>query len=149
MNIALVMIFSLAILIIGYNVYGRSVARRVGVDPNIPTPSIRINDGVDYVPTKPVVLFGHHFAAIAAAGPIVGPTLAVLFGFLPAWLWIMFGVVFIGAVHDFTALFVAVREGGKSVAEVARKTLGKAGFTFYIIFAIILCLLVIAAFLQL
>src|SRR4030067_2429282 len=102
MNIALVMIFSLAILITGYNVYGRFVARRVGVDPNIPTPSIRINDGVDYVPTKPVVLFGHHFAAIAAAGPIVGPTLAVIYGFLPAWIWIVGGVVFLGGVHDFS-----------------------------------------------
>jgi carbon starvation protein len=96
-----------------------------------------------------LVLFGHHFAAIAAAGPIVGPTLALYFGFLPAWLWIMLGVTFIGAVHDFTALFVAVREGGRSIAEVARRTLGKPGFVFYILFAILLCLLVVAAFLQL
>jgi len=149
MNIAVVLIFSLVILILGYNLYGRFVARRVGVDPSIPTPSVRVNDGIDYVPTKPIVLFGHHFAAIAAAGPIVGPTLAVLFGFLPAWLWIMLGVVFIGAVHDFSALFVAVREGGKSIAEVARRTLGKPGFLLYVAFAILLCLLVLAAFLQL
>jgi carbon starvation protein len=149
MNIALVMIVSLAILILGYRSYGRFVARRLGVDPDVPTPSVRINDGVDYVPTRPVVLFGHHFSAIAAAGPIVGPTLALLFGFLPAWLWIMLGVVFIGAVHDFAALFLAVREGGKSIAEVARRTLGKPGFIFYVSFAIVLCLLVLAAFLQL
>lgn len=149
MNIALVMIVSLGILVMGYTFYGRFVARRIGVDPSILTPSVRINDGVDYVPTKPLILFGHHFAAIAAAGPIVGPTLAVLFGFLPAWLWIMLGVVFIGAVHDFSALFVAVREGGKSIAEVARRTLGKPGFIFYVCFAILLCLLILAAFLQL
>jgi carbon starvation protein len=149
MNIALVMIVSIGILIVGYRFYGRFVARRIGVDPDLPTPSVRINDGIDYVPTKPIVLFGHHFAAIAAAGPIVGPTLALLFGFLPAWLWIMLGVVFIGAVHDFAALFLAVREGGKSIAEVARRTLGKPGFIFYVSFAIVLCLLVLAAFLQL
>ncbi len=149
MNIAIVMLVSGMALVLGYKFYSGFIARVLGVDESRPTPATRINDGVDFVPTKPLVLFGHHFAAIAAAGPIVGPTLALYFGFVPAWLWIMVGVVFIGAVHDFTALFVAVREGGRSVAEVARKTLGKAGFIFYIIFAIILCLLVIAAFLQL
>jgi len=149
MNIAVVMLVSGIGLVVAYRFYSRFIAGVIGVDDTRQTPAVKINDGVDYVPTKPLVLFGHHFAAIAAAGPIVGPTLALYFGFVPAWLWIMIGVVFIGAVHDFTALFVAVREGGRSVAEVARKTLGKAGFTFYIVFAIILCLLVIAAFLQL
>jgi carbon starvation protein len=149
MNIALVLIASSAVLVFGYRIYSRFIAQRIGLDEHRPTPATTINDGVDFVPTKPLVLFGHHFAAIAAAGPIVGPTLALYFGFVPAWLWILFGVVFIGAVHDFTALFVAVREGGRSVAEVARKTLGRMGFIFYIVFAILLCLLVIAAFLQL
>jgi len=149
MNIAVVMVASSFLLILGYRIYSRYIAGVVGVDENRPTPATTVNDGVDYVPTKPLVLFGHHFAAIAAAGPIVGPTLALYFGFVPAWLWIVIGVIMIGAVHDFTALFVAVREGGKSVAEVARKTLGKSGFVFYILFAILLCLLVIAAFLQL
>ncbi len=149
MNIALVLIASGVVLVFGYRIYSRFVARMIGVDEHRPTPATTINDGVDFVPTKPLVLFGHHFASIAAAGPIVGPTLALYFGFVPAWLWILLGVVFIGAVHDFTALFVAVREGGRSVAEVARKTLGRMGFIFYIVFAILLCLLVIAAFLQL
>jgi carbon starvation protein len=149
MNIALVMLGSSVLLILGYRFYSKYIARVVGVDEHRPTPATTVNDGVDYVPTRPLVLFGHHFAAIAAAGPIVGPTLALYFGFVPAWLWIVIGVIMIGAVHDFMALFVAVREGGKSVAEVARKTLGKAGFVFYVLFAILLCLLVIAAFLQL
>lgn len=149
MNIALVMIGSATLLILGYLIYSRYLASAIGLDEYRPTPAHTLNDGVDYIPTKPLVLFGHHFAAIAAAGPIVGPTLALYFGFVPAWLWIVLGVIMIGAVHDFMALFVAVREGGKSVAEVARKTLGKAGFVFYILFAILLCLLVIAAFLQL
>lgn len=149
MNIALVMLGSTVLLLIGYKFYGFYISKVLQPDPDRPTPAAAINDGVDYIPTKPIVLFGHHFAAIAAAGPIVGPTLALYFGFAPAWFWIIFGVVLIGAMHDFTSLFVAVREGGKSVAEVARRTLGKAGFLFYVTFAIILCLLVIAAFLQL
>jgi len=149
MNIALVMLGSGVILAIGYRFYSYYITKILQPDPNRPTPAHTINDGIDYVPTKPLVLFGHHFAAIAAAGPIVGPTLALYYGFLPAWFWIIFGVVLIGAMHDFTSLFIAVREGGKSVAEVARKTLGKAGFIFYVSFAILLCLLVIAAFLQL
>ena len=149
MNIALVMVGSAALLVLGYLVYSRYLASAIGVEDERPTPAVTVNDGVDYVPTKPLVLFGHHFAAIAAAGPIVGPTLALYFGFVPAWLWIVLGVIMIGAVHDFMALFVAVREGGKSIAEVAKKTLGKMGFIFYVLFAILLCLLVIAAFLQL
>ncbi|MBA4311611.1 MAG: carbon starvation protein A [Chlorobiaceae bacterium] len=149
MNIAIVLIFSLAIIILGFIFYSRYISKILGIDATRPTPAVTINDGVDFVPTKPIVLFSHHFAAIAAAGPIVGPTLALYFGFVPAWLWIVIGVIMIGAVHDFTALFVAVREGGKSIAEVAKKTLGKPGFIFYVLFAILLCLLVIAAFLQL
>jgi len=143
------MLGSLVLLVVGYVVYSRYLATVVGLDAQRPTPARTVNDGHDYVPTKPLVLFGHHFAAIAAAGPIVGPTLALYFGFVPAWLWIVLGVIMIGAVHDFMALFVAVREGGKSVAEVAKRTLGKPGFIFYVLFAILLCLLVIAAFLQL
>jgi carbon starvation protein len=149
MNIALVLLGSSVLFAIGYKFYSAFITNVLQPDESRPTPAVRINDGVDYVPTKPIVLFGHHFAAIAAAGPIVGPTLALYFGFAPAWFWIVFGVVLIGAMHDFTSLFVAVREGGKSVAEVARRTLGKAGFLFYVAFAILLCLLVIAAFLQL
>ena len=149
MNLTVIMISSVLVLILGYRFYSRYIARVIGIDAERPTPAISVNDGVDYIPTRPLVLFGHHFGAIAAAGPIVGPTLALYFGFLPAWLWIILGVIFIGAVHDFMALFVAVREGGRSIAEVARKTLGKRGFIFYVLFAILLCLLVCAAFLQL
>jgi carbon starvation protein len=148
MNVAFLMLLTLILLALAYRIYGRLLAGRLGVDPARPTPAHTVNDRVDYVPTKPLVLFGHHFASIAAAGPIVGPTLAALYGFLPAWLWMVMGVIFIGAVHDFTALFISVRQGGKSVAEVARHSLGLAGFIFYILFAIILCLLVAAAFLN-
>jgi carbon starvation protein len=149
MNVGLLMLASVGVLLVGYLVYGRLIARVFGIEPERRTPAIERNDGVDYVPTHPVVLFGHHFASIAAAGPIVGPTLALMFGFVPAWAWILVGVVLIGAVHDFAALFVSIREGGRSVAEVARTTLGTAGFVLYAAFAILLCILVSAAFLDL
>ncbi|MCI0706975.1 MAG: carbon starvation protein A [Ignavibacteriae bacterium] len=149
MNLALLLLLSLTALALGYWFYGRKVSRLLGVNPENPTPATKINDGVDYVPTRPAILFGHHYASIAAAGPIVGPTLAVFYGVVPTWLWIILGVIFIGAVHDFSVLFVSAREGGKSIAEIARKTLGKKGFIFFVAFAILLSILVTAAFLQL
>lgn len=149
MNIALVLLLSSVLLLVGYYAYGAQVGRWLGVTPDRATPAVEKKDGVDYVPTAPVVLFGHHFASIAAAGPIVGPVLALIYGAAPAWLWIILGSIFIGAVHDFTALFVSVREGGESIAGVARKTLGKSGFFLFVSFAILLCILVCAAFLHL
>ncbi|MFQ5684676.1 MAG: carbon starvation protein A [Candidatus Binatia bacterium] len=149
MNIGLFMLFSVLVLLMGYRFYGRYLARLAGVNPENPTPAVRVNDGVDYVPTKGPVVFSHHFASIAAAGPIVGPTLAVFYGYVPTWLWIILGVIFIGAVHDFMALFVSLQEGGRSIAEVARRTLGEMGFIFFISFAILFAVLVSAAFFQL
>jgi len=146
MNVGLAMLISLGMLFLGYLLYGRWVGRRLGVDPNRPTPAHTQYDGVDYAPARPLLLFGHHFSAIAAAGPIVGPTLALLYGFLPVWLWVVLGVIFIGAVHDMTALFVSIREGGRSIAEVARRTLGPVGYFFFLSFALFLCILVAAAF---
>ena len=149
MNLAFAMFLSILGLLLGFFTWGKYVARKAGVNPEIPTPAVRINDGVDYVPTKPIVLLGHHYASIAAAGPIVGPTLALIYGFVPVWLWLLLGVIFIGAVHDFSALFVSVRENGRSIAHIARKTLGNVGFAFFLSFAILLIMLVNAAFLQL
>jgi carbon starvation protein len=121
----------------------------LGLEEKRKTPAVLYQDNRDYVPTHPAVLFAHHFAAIAGAGPIVGPTVALLYGYVPVWLWVVIGAVFVGAVHDFTALFVSVREGGKSMAEVAGKTLGKSGFILFISFTIIMIVLVTAAFLGL
>jgi carbon starvation protein len=149
MNIAVAMLLSIAGLTIGFFTWGKYVARKSSVNPNLPTPAVRINDGVDYVPTKPIVLLGHHYASIAAAGPIIGPILALIYGFVPAWLWLMLGVIFVGAVHDFSALFVSVRENGRSIAHIAKKTLGNTGFALFLSFAILLIMLVNAAFLQL
>lgn len=115
----------LALLALGYRWYGGFVARRLGLDDARVTPAVTKEDGLDYVPTKPFYLFGQHFSAIAAAGPIAGPILACqYFGWGPCLLWIGFGVVFIGAVHDFAALHGSVRHGANSIAEMAREHLG-------------------------
>lgn len=119
----------LAILTLGYFIYGRWVAGLLDLDDRKITPAHRQNDGEDFVPTNPFYLFGQHFSAIAAAGPIAGPIVAcTLFGWGPCLLWILMGVVMIGAVHDFTSLAVSVRHGACSMAEVARKQInGPAG----------------------
>src|SRR5215213_6889268 len=114
-----------AALVLAYRFYGRWVARQFALDPSAATPAHRHEDGVDFVPTRPFYLFGQHFSAIAAAGPIVGPILACQqFGWAPALLWIMFGVVFIGAVHDFVTLVASVRHDARSIAEVVKHSLG-------------------------
>ncbi|MGQ9671547.1 MAG: carbon starvation CstA family protein [Candidatus Aminicenantales bacterium] len=128
--------------------YSRHIANVLGEDPSHPTPAVQACDGRDYVPTKAYIVFAHHFSAIAGAGPILGPTMAILYGFVPAWLWLVLGAIFIGAVHDFTSLFVSMREGGKSMAEVARKTLGNAGFNLFIGFTIVMIVLVTSSFLS-
>ncbi|MHB8093652.1 MAG: carbon starvation CstA family protein [Candidatus Aminicenantales bacterium] len=148
MNVLLLLVISVGLLGLAGRYYSRFIARRLGEDPTHPTPAVTINDGRDYVPTKTYVVFAHHFSAIAGAGPILGPTMALLYGFVPAWLWIILGGIFIGAVHDFTTLFISMREGGKSMAEVARKTLGNTGFNLFIVFTIVMIVLVTSSFLS-
>lgn len=149
MNVALPMVFAIVALGLGYVLYGRRVAGWLGVDPAKKTPAVEKNDGVDFVPAQPFVLFGHHYASIAAAGPIVGPTIALAYGYVPTWSWILLGVVFIGAMHDMTALFLSVRSGGQSIAEVTRGVMGTTGYLLFLVFAVILSVLVGAAFLDL
>ncbi len=147
MNILFYMIVAAVAFALSSRFYARYIARCLGEDAKNPTPAQVCNDGRDYVPTKRPVVFAHHFSAIAGAGPIIGPTMAILYGFVPAWLWVVFGGIIIGAVHDFTVLFVSLREGGKSIAEIARKTLGTAGFNLFIIFTILMLVLVTSSFL--
>jgi carbon starvation protein len=149
MNAGLLLIVAVPIFLIAYKLYGAYISRVFQECDENTTPAHEINDGTDYVPTKPLVLFGHHFASIAGAGPIVGPTLAMVFGFIPVWLWLVLGSVFVGAVHDFSALMTSMREKGKSMAEVAEQTLGKAGFLLFISFTIVMILMVTSVFLKL
>jgi carbon starvation protein len=148
MNVLVALLAAAAVFVLAGRFYSRYIARSLGEDPSHPTPAVSCCDGRDYVPTKPYVVFAHHFSAIAGAGPILGPTMAILYGFVPAWLWVVFGGVFIGAVHDYTTLFISMREGGKSMAEVARKTLGGAGFNLFIAFTIVMIVLVTSSFLS-
>jgi len=148
MNVLVILAVAAACFGLAIRFYSRYIARVLGEDPKNPTPAITCSDGRDYVPTKRYVVFAHHFSAIAGAGPILGPTMGILYGFVPAWLWVVLGGIFIGAVHDFTALFVSIREGGKSMAEVARKTLGPTGFNLFIGFTIVMIVLVTSSFLS-
>lgn len=134
-------------LILGYTLYGSFLARQYRLDDNTVTPATERNDGVDFVPARPFYLLGQHFAAIAAAGPIVGPIAAAMaFGWLPSILWITLGVIFIGAVHDFSALVASVRHGAGSIAEIARHHLGTRAWLSLIAFIWIALIYVIVAF---
>ncbi len=137
---------SLAYFAVAYFIYGRFIAKSFGVDNEKKCPSQTMNDGVDYVPCHPAVLFGHHFASIAGAGPIVGPILAALSGWLPATLWILIGCVFIGSMHDFAAMFLSVRNKGRSIAYLIEKELGYAGRQIFLLFCLFALILVVAVF---
>ena len=116
---------ALSVYIIAYRFYSKFIAERVlKLDDSRETPAVRHNDGLDYVPTNKWVLYGHHFAAIAGAGPLVGPVLAAQLGFLPGTLWILAGGVAAGAVQDFIVLFASVRRDGKSLGEMIKMELG-------------------------
>jgi carbon starvation protein len=149
MNAAVLLISAAVLFFIGYRYYGRYIAQVFGESDKNETPAVTLKDDVDYVPTKPLVLFGHHFASIAGGGPIIGPTVALMFGYMPVWLWCVVGSIFVGAVHDFTTLFASVREQGKSVSQIARATLGNGGFFLFISFTILVLLTVTSAFLGL
>src|ERR1700726_2138386 len=124
-NAAWLVIAAVCIYLIAYRFYALFVAEKVlGVDPTRQTPAYQHNDGLDYVPTNRYVLFGHHFAAIAGAGPLVGPVLAAQMGYLPGTLWILAGVVFAGGVQDLTVLFLSTRRDGKTLGDMVRSEMG-------------------------
>ena len=116
MNAAILLIGSALLFGLAYVLYGRYVSRVLGVDGARETPAKRCADGVDYVPTRPLVLFGHHFASIAGAGPIVGPIMAAYYGWGAVVLWLLIGCIFFGALHDFGSMFLSVRNGGRTIA---------------------------------
>ena len=125
-NALWLVVAAVCVYLTAYRFYALFIARRVlEVDPERRTPAYRRNDGLDYVPTDKYVLFGHHFAAIAGAGPLVGPVLAAQMGYLPGTLWILAGVVFAGAVQDFIVLFISTRRDGRSLGELIRTEMGK------------------------
>lgn len=130
----------------GYFLYSRLIGKVLGIDPTRKTPAHTRRDGVDYVPAHPTVLFGHHFAAIAGAGPIVGPVLAAEFGWASVALWIILGCIFIGAAHDMIALFLSVRHDGESIGTVIGDVLGRPGRILFLLFSWSALVLVLAEF---
>src|SRR5579871_1514266 len=130
---------------IAYRFYGKFIAEKaLRLDPGRPTPAVRHADGMDYVPTDKWVLFGHHFAAIAGAGPLVGPVLAAQMGYLPGTLWILAGVVFAGAVQDFVILFLSARRDGRSLGEMIRTEMGGAAGTIAMIGILMIMIILLA-----
>ncbi|MGB2498924.1 MAG: carbon starvation protein A [Mariniblastus sp.] len=136
----LIAIGSFAGFIIAYNTYGRWIANKIfNLNPDASVPSCVMEDGVDFVPSKRAIVFGHHFTSIAGTGPIVGPAIAVFWGWLPALVWVVFGSIFIGAVHDFGALVVSLRNRGQTVGEIAGRLISprtKLLFLFALFFAL-------------
>lgn len=146
MNAMIVLLGGLIVLIVGYICYGGWLAKQWGVDPKRPTPAQELEDGVDYVPSKPYVLLGHHFSSIAGAGPINGPIQAAVFGWVPVLLWVLIGGIFFGAMHDFGALFASLRHKGQSIAAVIAENIDNTAKRIFCIFAYLTLLLVVAAF---
>ncbi len=147
MSIPLVVLSACALLAVGYFWYGRRLAARFNLSPTELTPAHVLGDGVDYVPARAPFLLAQHFSAISAAGPIVGPILAGLaFGWLPALLWIVLGAIFIGALHDFSALVGSVRHRASSIVEIVREHLGPKAHLFFLGFVWLSLVYVITAF---
>ncbi|MDR2803938.1 MAG: carbon starvation protein A [Treponema sp.] len=146
MNGLVMLIISAIVLLLAYLVYGRFLEKKWGIDTNKKTPAYEFEDGVDYVPTKPGVVFGHEFASIAGAGPINGPILAAPFGWLPVLLWILFGGIFFGAVQDFAAMYASVKNKGKTIGYIIELYIGKTGKRLFLLFVWLFSVLVVAAF---
>ncbi|MGO1452730.1 MAG: carbon starvation CstA family protein, partial [Brevibacterium yomogidense] len=147
MSPVLLMAIGLAILALGYFVYSKYLANRVyQLNDSFRTPAHELRDGVDYVPTNKFVLWGHHFTSVAGAAPIVGPAVALIWGWVPAFLWVTIGTVFFAGMHDFGALWASVRNKGQSIGSLSGRYIGKRGAGLFLIVIFILLLMVIAAF---
>ena len=148
MSSVVLVLFGLSFFYLGYRFYSKFIGDKIfGInDKQVSMPSKDFNDGIDYVPTKKHILFGHHFTSIAGAAPIIGPCVAAFWGWLPALIWILIGTVFMGAVHDFGALVTSVKEKGKSIADIASSTISKRARLMFLVFIIFLVWLVLAVF---
>ena len=146
MNGITILLLSLVVLVAAYLLYGRWLAKKWGIDPKAKTPAFEYEDGVDYVPADPQVVFGHQFASIAGAGPINGPIQAAMFGWIPILLWCLLGGVFIGAVHDFSSMYASVKNKGNSIGLIIEEYVGKTGKKLFLLFCWLFCILVVAAF---
>ncbi|MEJ2055834.1 MAG: carbon starvation CstA family protein, partial [Calditrichaceae bacterium] len=140
-------IFTFAGYLLMYRLYGRFIGKKIFAlsDAN-KAPSVEFEDGVDYVPTRKEIIFGHHFTSIAGTGPIVGPAIAIIWGWLPAVLWVFIGSVVMGAVHDFGSLIISMRNQGKSISEFTSKYINSRTRVFFFIIVFLALWIVIAIF---
>lgn len=146
MALTSLLILSGIILITAYFTYGKYVYNKFGLTDKRKAPSHTYKDGVDYVPSKPIVVLGHHFASIAGAGPIVGPIIAVTFGWIPAVIWILLGGIFFGAVHDLGSMAASLRNQGKSIGVIIQNNIGQKGKQLFILFSFSTLILIIGVF---
>jgi len=146
MSLPLLLLLSALILLFAYFTYGKFISKKFEIRDEQPTPAHTQNDGVDYVPSNKLVVLGHHFASIAGAGPIVGPIIAVTFGWIPAVIWILLGGIFFGAVHDIGSMVASLRHKGKSIGVIIQQYIGQNGKRLFLIFSFSTLILIIAVF---
>jgi carbon starvation protein len=146
MNGLVIVLIGIVVLAAGYIFYGRWLAKKWGIDENAKTPAYTHEDGQDYAPSSRFTVFSHQFSSIAGAGPVTGPILASVFGWVPVLLWLLVGGLFFGAVQDFGSLYASVKNEGKSMGMIIEKYIGKTGRKLFMLFCWLFTLLVIAAF---
>lgn len=148
MSLIVIIVVAIVVLSIAYFTYGRFISKKLSISDENVTPAHELRDDVDYMPTKAPIVLGHHFASIAGAGPIVGPIIAVAFGWIPALIWILVGGIFFGAVHDLTSMMASIRHKGKSIGEVIQRYIGDMGKRLFMVFAFATLILIIAVFMD-
>ncbi|MFW5828066.1 MAG: carbon starvation CstA family protein, partial [Alkalispirochaeta sp.] len=147
MNGILLAVIGLTAFVLGYRFYSKYIAERIyRLDPNFKTPAHEFEDGRDYVPTNKHVLWGHHFTSVAGAAPIVGPAIAIFWGWLPAVLWVVFGTIFFAGVHDFGTLWISSRHKGRSMGAIAEDQIGARSRTLFMLIIFVLLMMVNAVF---
>ena len=146
MNGLTLVCIAIVIFAFAYLFYGRWLVKTWGIEPDAKTPAYRFEDGRDFAPASRFTVFAHQFSSITGAGPVTGPIIAAMFGWVPAFLWIIVGGIFFGAVQDFTALYASVRNDGKSMGKIIEQYVGKTGCKMFLLFSWLFSLLVIAAF---
>jgi len=146
MSAIVLIVIAIAAFIVAYLTYGSFIIKKLGIDPKVKTPAFTMRDDFDYVPARAPVLMGHHFASIAGAAPILGPIVAAVFGWIPVFLWIVLGTIFLGAVHDTTALFASIRHKAKSISEVLKENVGVSSKKLFAAFATLTLILIMAVF---
>ncbi|MAG65958.1 MAG: carbon starvation protein A, partial [Pseudomonadales bacterium] len=147
MSAAILLLIGLVLMSLGYLIYSRFIAQRIyRLDPDFRTPAHEFEDGIDFVPTNRFVLWGHHFTSVAGAAPIVGPAIAVIWGWLPAFLWVVMGTIFFAGVHDMGAIWASVRNKAKSVGSLTGDVVGKRARSIFMIVIFLVLLMVNAVF---